>query len=80
MAEMKKAGKPAEESASVKEPARESAPAKESAPKLAPAAASGDAGVQNLLGRRAVAASHPESSDELAEIDRQLAELGFTAQ
>lgn len=50
------------------------------APKLARASESGDAGVQNLLGARAVAASHPELADKLADIDRQLAALGFTAE
>ena len=55
-------------------------PAEETKPKLAPAGASGNAAVQNLLGRRAVAASHPESADELARIDAELAELGVTAQ
>ncbi len=51
--------------------------------KLAPAGASGDAGVQNLLGQRAVLASHPDEpghQQRLADIDQQLADLGFTAQ
>lgn len=47
--------------------------------KLAPAAASGDAGVQNLLAQRSGHTSNGDA-DKVAEIDRQLAELGFTAQ
>jgi len=49
------------------------------APKLAPAGASGDAGVQFLLALRS---THTSNGDEqrTAEIDRQLAALGFTAQ
>ncbi len=44
--------------------------------KLAPAGASGDAGVQFLLALR----SHHEDPEKIAEVDRQLADLGFTAQ
>lgn len=60
MAETKKADKPAE------------APA----PKLAPAAASGDAGVQNLLAQRTIHASNGDT-DRVADVDRALAELGY---
>ncbi len=47
-------------------------------PKLAPAAASGDAGVQFLLALRG---THAANGDDvrIAEVDRRLAELGFTA-
>lgn len=48
-------------------------------PKLAPAAASGDAGVQFLLAQRSTHTSNGDD-ERTAEIDRQLAELGFTAQ
>lgn len=48
-------------------------------PKLAPAAASGDAGVQFLLALRSTHTSN-EDAEKVAEIDRQLADLGFTAQ
>lgn len=49
------------------------------APRLAPAGASGDAGIQNLLGARMVHASNGDT-ERVADIDRQLAELGFTVQ
>jgi|GEM_PF-6376268 len=48
-------------------------------PKLAPAGASGDAGVQFLLALRSTHTSNDDAG-KVAEIDRQLAELGFTAQ
>lgn len=48
-------------------------------PKLAPAGASGDAGVQILLARRSIHTSNGDA-EKVAEVDRQLAELGFTAQ
>lgn len=48
-------------------------------PKLAPAAASGDAGVQILLAHRSIHASNGDT-ERVAEVDAQLAELGFTAQ
>jgi hypothetical protein len=48
-------------------------------PKLAPAGASGDAGVQFLLALRSTHTSN-EDAEKVADIDRQLAELGFTAQ
>lgn len=48
-------------------------------PKLAPAAASGDAGVQILLAHRSIHASNGDAA-RVAEVDAQLAELGFTAQ
>lgn len=48
-------------------------------PRLAPAAASGDAGVQILLAHRSIHASNGDA-ERVAEVDRQLAELGFTAQ
>lgn len=70
MAEPKKvAAKPAEEPV-----VREQAPSK-----LAPAGASGEAGIQNLLAHRLTHTSNGDA-DAVAEIDRQLAELGFTAQ
>ncbi len=49
------------------------------APKLAPAAASGNAEVQILLAHRSIHASNGDA-EKLADIDGQLAELGFTAQ
>lgn len=57
----------------------EKAPEPPKPPALAPAGASGDAGVQYLL---AVRVTHTSNGDneKVAEIDRQLAELGFTAQ
>lgn len=55
------------------------AEAPKEAPKLAPAGASGDAGVQNLLAQRSGHASNGDT-DKVADIDRQLAALGFTAQ
>lgn len=61
---------PAKVEAKVEEPA---------SPKLAPAGASGEAGVQNLLAQRYTHASNGDT-DAVAEIDRQLAELGLTAQ
>lgn len=63
--------------AEAKRPAAEPVKAPEP-PKLAPAGASGDAGVQNLLAHRSIHASNGDA-DKVAEIDRQLAELGFTA-
>jgi hypothetical protein len=48
-------------------------------PRLAPAAASGDAGVQILLAHRSIHASNGDA-ERVVEVDRQLAELGFTAQ
>lgn len=47
------------------------------APKLAPAGASGDAGVQNLLAQRN-GYDVNGMTDKVAEVDRQLAELGYT--
>ena len=51
-------------------------PTKAEAPKLARASESGDAGVQNLLGLRSIHASNGDAT-KVAEVDRQLAELGF---
>lgn len=48
-------------------------------PKLAPAGASGEAGVQGLLAQRFTHASNGDT-DAVADVDRQLAELGLTAQ
>lgn len=49
------------------------------APKLAPAGASGDAGVQNLLAERTTHLSNGDD-EKVADVDRRLAELGYTAQ
>jgi hypothetical protein len=47
--------------------------------KLARAGESSDAGVQNLLALRGIHASN-QDADKVAELDAQLAELGYTAQ
>jgi hypothetical protein len=47
-------------------------------PRLARASESGDAGVQNLLAQRSIHASNGDD-EQVADVDRQLAELGFTA-
>ncbi len=57
-------------------PVEPKAPEAAAPPKLAPAAASGDAGVQYLLALR----SNHEDPQKIAEVDQQLADLGFTAQ
>lgn len=54
-------------------------PAVPAAPRLAPAGASGDAGVQWLLAERHAHTSNGDA-ERVADIDRQLAELGYTAQ
>ena len=51
-------------------------PVKTAKPKLARAAESGDAGVQNLLAQR-MGYSVNGMDDKVAEVDAQLAELGF---
>ena len=48
------------------------------APKLTRASETGDAGVHNLLAQRAGYVANGYD-DRVAEVDRQLAELGFTA-
>lgn len=53
-------------------------PVKAEKPKLARAAESGDAGVQNLLARR-TGYGLAGLKDKVAEVDRELADLGFTA-
>ncbi len=55
------------------------APARTPEPKLAPAGASGDAGVQFLVAERYAHAASGDTA-RLADIDRQLADLGFTAE
>jgi hypothetical protein len=47
-------------------------------PRLARASESGDAGVQNLLAQQSIHASNGDD-EQVADVDRQLAELGFTA-
>lgn len=54
-------------------------PPKQDPPKLGRAGESGDAGVQNLLAQRSIHTSNGDD-ERTAEIDRQLAELGLTAQ
>ncbi len=54
----------------------EKAPAKAEKPKLGRASESGDAGVQNLLAQR-IGYAVNGMDDKVAEVDRQLAELGF---
>lgn len=54
-------------------------PVEAAAPTLARASESGDAGVHNLLAQRTIHASNGHD-EQVAEIDRQLAELGLTAQ
>lgn len=70
MAEPKKVAVKPDQGPAVQEP---------TPPKLAPAGASGEAGIQNLLAHRLTHASNGDT-DAVAEIDRQLAELGLTAQ
>lgn len=56
-------------------PAAKSTPA----PKLARAGESGDAGVHNLLAQRVGYAANG-LDEQVADVDRQLAELGYTAE
>lgn len=60
-------------------PAEEPAAKAPEPPKLAPAGASGDARVQWLLAERSTHTSNADTA-KIAEIDRELADLGFTAQ
>lgn len=57
----------------------EQAPPPAAAPKLARASESGDAGVQNLLAQRN-GYDVNGLTEKVAEVDRQLAELGYTVQ
>jgi hypothetical protein len=78
-AEEKAAAKAEEAQAKVDEKeARAEARAEAAKPKLAPAAESGDAAVHNLMAQRAGFAAN-DMAEAMAEVDRQLAELGYTA-
>ena len=63
------------------EPKTETKPAPKAVekPPLGRAGASGDAGVHILLAHRSIHASNGDA-EKVAEIDRQLEELGLTAQ